>query len=294
MLPQDLWAPKLGDLAVDETLWTVASPPQLELLSAADSQPISPWHHELVRLENIAELIASASQAVADSRQETIRWYTCSAARMLVARSALARRMAQAEETQQARSDMATVRRLESEQSQIAARLGLLDVLGQLTTSGASSGDAAQSWSSLLDRPEGVFRWAFEGEAPVIVVAYRQVECGWLARRLGSASMLAALVLLVGLALHRGLLGELFRRWPHLICVAVGLAWWLWLWPSIFGLVIVAASIASLLRSGWKPSRGPGSQIIRTPLETPSRPTPPEPAPPGPAPPGPAPSSDVT
>ena len=116
--------------------------------------------------------------------------------------------------------------------------------------------------------------------------------------------MLAAFVLLLGLAFHRGLLGELFRRWPHLICVAVGLAWWLWLWPSIFGLLIVAAGMASLLRGGWKPSRKPGSQIIRTPLETPPLETPPLETPPPETPPletppletppRPAPSSDVT
>jgi hypothetical protein len=278
---QDLLAPQLGDLAVDKTLWTVASPPRLESLSAADSQAISSWHHELVRLENITELIASASQVVADNRQETVRWYTCSAARMLAARSALARQMARDGKSQQARSDMATVRRLESKQSQIATRLGLLDVLGQLASATPSSGDAAESWSSLLDHPEGVSRWAFKGRTPVIAVAYRQVESGWLSRRLGSASMLAAFVLLMGLALHRGLLGELFRRWPHLVCVAAGLAWWLWLWPSIFGLVIVAVGLASLLRGDWKSSRKPGSRIIRTPLET----TPPETAIPETAPP---------
>ena len=143
-------------------------------------------------------------------------------------------------------------------------------MLEQLTTEVLPVGDAVESWSSLLDRPEEVSRLSFEGNTRAITVAYIETESGWLSRRLGLASMVLTFVLMLGLALHRGLLGEFFCRWPHLVCVLLGLAWWLWLWPSIIGLLIVAVSLASLLRSPWKASPPSHDTVIHKPLETPS------------------------
>jgi hypothetical protein len=74
---------------------------------------------------------------------------------------------------------------------------------------------------------------------------------------------LAALIILLLLGLRRGRLVEWFTRWPHAIGVAAGLAWWLWLSPSILGWGIVLVSLAASLLSGWKYSPPvPGSSVI--------------------------------
>jgi hypothetical protein len=55
------------------------------------------------------------------------------------------------------------------------------------------------------------------------------------------------LAVLTGLAvvgLVRGTLTETLRRWPHATGLVLGLAWWLWLSPSVVGLGIVLASIS--------------------------------------------------
>lgn len=62
--------------------------------------------------------------------------------------------------------------------------------------------------------------------------------------------LLLAVVALAGLPL----VSDGPRRWPQVIGVALGLAWWLWLQPSVLGWLIVAYSLLSAWRSAWKPS----------------------------------------
>jgi hypothetical protein len=44
---------------------------------------------------------------------------------------------------------------------------------------------------------------------------------------------------------------DFFCRWPHVLGILVGLAYWAWLWPSWLGLIIVAASVWLALRFDW-------------------------------------------
>jgi hypothetical protein len=55
---------------------------------------------------------------------------------------------------------------------------------------------------------------------------------------------------------------DFLYRWPHLIGVAVGIAWWAWLWPSWLGLLIAAANVWLALRFAW-----PG-RLLRTEAST--------------------------
>ncbi len=53
-------------------------------------------------------------------------------------------------------------------------------------------------------------------------------------------------------ALGRTRRAQWLTKWPHAAGVVVGLAWWLWLSPSVLGWLIVAVSLAAAAHSAWK------------------------------------------
>jgi hypothetical protein len=55
-------------------------------------------------------------------------------------------------------------------------------------------------------------------------------------------------------------------RWPHVLGVLLGVMWWAWLWPSLFGLVIVAISVWHALRFDWpgRSIRAEASTVLRS------------------------------
>ena len=57
---------------------------------------------------------------------------------------------------------------------------------------------------------------------------------------------------------------EFACRWPHAIAFLTGLAYWAFLWPSVVGLLIAAASVWLALRPGWpgRYLRVEGSTVI--------------------------------
>lgn len=61
---------------------------------------------------------------------------------------------------------------------------------------------------------------------------------------------------------------QFIRRWPQLSLVCLGLAWWLWMWPSTMGLALVAVALLSFARSAWPGvSRSQSSSRIRVGTE---------------------------
>jgi phage shock protein PspC (stress-responsive transcriptional regulator) len=73
--------------------------------------------------------------------------------------------------------------------------------------------------------------------------------------------VVSALIFAIGAAivlylLQRGYLAEWLIRWPYAFGVAAGLAWWLWLSPSVIGLAIVAVCVLGSLRRSW-----PGADV---------------------------------
>jgi hypothetical protein len=65
---------------------------------------------------------------------------------------------------------------------------------------------------------------------------------------------LAAALIIAGLfwLARRGEISEAAARWPQWLGVVAGLAWWLWLAPSVAGWVIVVASVAATV---WRRRR---------------------------------------
>ena len=256
-------APSLGDLPVGQTLWTVAGPAPFEPGKPAGGGPITPWRHELSRLENIAAIIQSGWMAAAEDPDSTRRWYRLWARRLVASRAAVQRELAQAGETKQARAGRTKLQTIDREQSRIAGQLGVAAIVSELSAAGSVADTPAELWRLSLGARQAVTRCSLPGAAASITLAYFPAEATRGPLRPGPAIVLIVLILLILLGLRQEILAGWFKHWPHATGVAVGLAWWLWLSPSILGWGIVAVSLGLSFLSGWRGSAAaPDSSII--------------------------------
>jgi hypothetical protein len=110
-------------------------------------------------------------------------------------------------------------------------------------------------WQFCLERPDRATRClAADGAASVVLDYQARASDSWWGRLLAACG-LGLLVAACALERRRRASLALLSRWPHVLGVIAGLAWWLWLWPSALGWVVILASLVCSIRSGWKWSR---------------------------------------
>jgi hypothetical protein len=100
-----------------------------------------------------------------------------------------------------------------------------------------------------LNAGQPTVRRSFDGWVSSLALECRQASSGWFSGRLAAAGVLAMLTCLAVIGLMRGILTENLFRWPCAAGTIVGLAWWLWLSPSIVGLGIALVSVFGAGRS---------------------------------------------
>lgn len=253
-------APSLGDLPVEETLWTVAGPPSAEASHAEGVQATVPWRHELARLRSAAAMIESASRASSEDPEETLRWYRVWARRLIAARTALKQTSTGSGPGRRAQLE---VRRVDQQQARIAQRLGMGNVLSQLAAETPVADDPDELWQWWLAPRRSLTRYAFSEWTGSLGLRCRPVGGGRPAGRLAAAVLLGLGTVLTVSGLRRGWVAALLRQWPAAAGVVLGLAWWLWLSPSVLGWAIVLTSLVASWRSGWRRSaQPPGSSVI--------------------------------
>jgi hypothetical protein len=101
----------------------------------------------------------------------------------------------------------------------------------------AAAAEPAALWQQSLEAAQLTGRYVGHGDS--LTLRYAPTEAnGWL---VGLAAAVAIGLLAAGAValVRRGTLWQGFMRWPYAFGVALGLAWWLFLWPSALGLVIV-------------------------------------------------------
>ncbi|MBN2473676.1 MAG: hypothetical protein JXB62_03635 [Pirellulales bacterium] len=254
--------PVLEGLPAEETLWTVLGPGQWTPDEVQGIGPASSWHQAWARLRNAAAMIESAAAVSAEAPEETFRWYWRWARRLAAARAELTQRLSEAGNSKRVQDVRLEARVIDQRQAQIAEELGMADAFAQL------SGDLiaecpAELWSWSLDCRQVTARYAFPQDVPSLTLTYHPEKAGRLRGGLLAATGLLAAVALALFGLRRGVWSEAFKRWPAAFGVGLGLAWWLWLSPSLFGWAIVAASLIASLLSGWRRSRPTmGSSIV--------------------------------
>jgi len=250
-------APTLGDLPVSETLWTVVGPADFAAGEPEAGEPLSPWQSEMARLRNTAAMIQSAAAVGDDDPQKILSWYRPWARRLLAARAAAGRSLLQSGRTQAAQAAWGELRTIYDEQLRLAAGIGAMQVLTEVSDEKPRAGQADQLWSWSADRPPPAVQLAFSEGVGSITIDYRPVRHSDLAARLVMALGLALLIPLGIFALRRRAPRWWLKKWPQAVGASVGLAWWLWLWPSVLGLGIVLVSVIMALLPGWKPATPP-------------------------------------
>lgn len=241
--PQEFTAPSLGDLPVRQTLWTVAGPPSWSACETDEDDTAAPWQQNLLRLKSAAAAIDSAFTAASDDSDETSRWYPPWARRFAAAHGRLQSELNSIGTNKEMASAKRTVDGIVQQNNELAKRLGTSKLLAELskeTPTAEGPGDVLRRASSTAP---AVVRCAIEGQAETLTLDCRPIVRDRFSQRLGMA---AGLILLAGLAavgLAVGRMTEPWQRWPHITGVLIGLAWWLWLSPSIVGLGIALASV---------------------------------------------------
>ncbi|MFV1964082.1 MAG: hypothetical protein ACC628_01570 [Pirellulaceae bacterium] len=232
-------APLLVGLPVMQTLWSIQGPPNVAggrpELAHIESGPLS---LSQVRAENACALLHFASEVVAQSAtKEMDTW-----------RSAWQRRLdnalRQIQRNQQA--DPAAWIPDESEGTQGNDEPSATPFVNEMR-----AGDPASVWH-LQQEPLGTTSYgSLLGSSNNLYLGYAPADFSDLGRRGLMATVLFGLAALVALARRSRAVSEWALRWPYAAGVLFGIAWWLWLSPSLLGLVIILVSVIGAFRSSW-------------------------------------------
>jgi hypothetical protein len=267
-LPQSGWgrqrlsAPCLGDVAVDRTLWTIHGPKGSELVDALSARRISPWRQELHRLQSIASLTGLVeSHASNEPLADLAAWYQPWARRFRHARDAAQREALLAREGESASGILAEVRMLDQEQARFSREVLGSPVAAQPVSAEVVADQPRQFWQLARPAFQPPLRAMFSGRSVELEVRRGEDSSGWLPR-LAAAAGIALLTAAVLVLARRGEWSA-WQRWRYVAGVALGVAWWLWLVPSVLGLVIVLLVVAAAFRDRAPRPREPGSAIVR-------------------------------
>ena len=120
----------------------------------------------------------------------------------------------------------------------------------------------AELWDQLQSGEGSATHFVVRQQAAPPQVRFVRAGQSGLLRRLAAAAAVALAMLLLVAILRNGMVVEFLRRWPFAAGVAAGLAWWLWLSPSVVGWLLILVSLAGAFRRPRQSVREPGSTIV--------------------------------
>ena len=268
-------APKLGDLPVRETLWTVIGPDSWTI-DAPDGRTIAqPWRQEWRRMKSAVAALDSIATATTDDAEEISRCRRSWIRRGNAARAALERTVAAdglGKEADNVRRETAALKRRISES---VGRQGALQSNSQTSADGQTVEGAGEILRRSRSAAQPTVHCVDQGQADSLVLDCQRIVQAEPSDRTPTAMaiVVSAFLTVVGLV---GLFKNLVRRratlsangetevpaaaspaipairiltakvpwrWPHVVGTLLGLAWWLWLSPSILGLGIALVCV---------------------------------------------------
>jgi hypothetical protein len=263
-----LEAPTLEEWPIRQTTWTVYGPPLSQPGDPQGIKIIEPLEQEMVRLRNVNALIEQAAETTTEDPEQMVQWYRTWASRWLDLGSTIRRQLALPTATATPQAEAARQvfsKELESlcgRQSPTASRLAGTQVLAQLAAETPRTDRPTRLWLPGSDRSRPVLYGLAEGGVNTIGISYRAVTARPLLPRLGSLLVVAGVAAALVWGVRHGRLEALIFRWPHAFGVLVGLAWWLWLWPSVLGWVIVLVNVVAAFRPVERTSRKPATVVV--------------------------------
>ena len=235
-------SPRLVDLDVEQTLWTVYGPPCfITGQPPAAEQRVSAAQQELYRLKNISALTQLRPEIIGEHLPEEIaRWYRPWRDRFSARRSQLDWELAVGSQIGGSSEDSAEARQLDQNIAAIDARLGLTakSMRRNATTQGSAE-LLAVAHADLLPS-----HYAIHGRSYDLTLVYPQPEAnGWPTR-------LAIVLVMISLGASAAFVlpgRQLPIFAPSLVLGVVALGWWLFLTPSVVGpLMLLPACWAGL------------------------------------------------
>lgn len=248
-------APRLVDLDVGQTLWTIYGLPRFGPAEARDAnQRVTPAEHQLKRLSSIAALVELPAEVVGEHLPEEIaRWYRSWRMRYRAARGALrseliaaGRHTARSEESIAARGLDDRIRSVDERLA--ATRIGSRRV---------SLGNASTQLAALARETMRPVHYVGGDESDRLELRYARTAADPFPGRLlaGLAILFAAGAMAWWL---RSRTLPTFAPW--LVASGLGLAWWLLLAPSVLGLLAFVVASSTGLWSRWR--AGPRTQSV--------------------------------
>jgi len=249
-------APTLGNLPVRKTLWTISGPSDLKLQEqdAVTVTPISPLKHGVEKLKSLARLAEIDRNSTAEQSPAGGGWHQAYSRHQAVALRDAERHLAFAGRSAETKQDAEVLASLKIEHA----------------PSDQSIGDGAtQVWLDTQCRPHWSTQHFLAQVSGSISLASSRTKDGASSRHLALSAWLLGTAFLAMVGVWRGIWASLFRQWPHLCGVAIGLAWWIWLRPEALGLLLVLLSLASCFCSGWRRTGQSASAIVSLTLNDP-------------------------
>lgn len=251
---QTLQSPTLGNWDVQQTLWTIVAPRAFAAGTPLEGETITPWQQPWLRWQNVAAIIKSAYEASDDGADETSRWYPVWLRRLAAVRDSAQRELALAngEEAAAARSQCGVI---EAEQMRIAERLDAIDAYKQLSAASPGADASSDLWKRTVNASATPTRCVAAGRCDSITVEYRRAEGAGLAPTWAAVAVLALLAAVAIAAWNRGVAFGRLKCHPYAVVTLAGIAWWLWLWPSVLGLFLVVGGLLAAGRRRLRPNR---------------------------------------
>ncbi|MBI1899732.1 MAG: hypothetical protein HYS13_01300 [Planctomycetia bacterium] len=239
--------PKLTGAEVKQTALTLHVPGGLEAIGVRPGMPASGSELARRRLVNVAEIVKE-SAAIGEG-DDAAGWYRPWAEAL--AGSLRAARASGGDDA----TIVSTAAAIEGDQRQIAEGLGARNVLEAALSRADGPSSPARLWDEAIgaaDSKRQTLRFVSGGAAEAVRLEFAAAGERQLQFSRGIAILLALGLLPLGLVLARLGHWRAPRLWPYGLGVLLGLAWWLWLWPSALGLFAAAASVVLAIGSGRK------------------------------------------
>jgi hypothetical protein len=253
---KSLQSPTLGTVHIGQTLWTVAGPTLFTAGSPRNSASLTHWQQQLFRMKNVAAIIQSAFLASADTSDETSRWYPLWLRRFMSVRVSVQRGIVLAGSADATRTVQGECKTINDEQSLLAERLDAEEIYRQFSTATATGTDEpAELWAQNLGGHGAPTRCLTTTNTDSLVLDYRPINRSNDLLPLAVAVILAVAFVAVAILWSRGIASHWLQSWPYLCLAPLGIVWWLWLWPSVLGLVVLLGCLLATVRKIVLPSR---------------------------------------